>query len=86
MSPSQFNLKFQQVGVFVDTACMAFYPICALANEICDRLGGLLQLSNSNNASVYAPVLVGQAARHNSIETGRANLANTMDLAGIIIL
>ena len=65
---------------------MAFNPSCALANEICDRLGGLLQLSNSNNASVYAPVLVGQAARHNSIETGRANLANTMDLAGIIIL
>ena len=42
---------------------MVFNPIYALANEICDGLGGLLELSNSNNVSVYAPLLAGEAAR-----------------------
>ena len=59
---------------------MAFNRIYALANEICDKLGGLLELSNSNDASVYAPLLAGQ----DSIETVRANSANTMNLPGII--
>ena len=47
------------------------------AIEFCD---GLLDGLNSNDASVYAPHFAGQAARHNSIDTGRAN---TMDLAGV---
>ena len=62
---------------------MAFNPSYALANEICSGLAGLLELSNSNDASDYAAIicalLSGQAARHNSIETVRANSANTMD-------
>ena len=64
---------------------MVSNPSHALANEICNGLGGLLDLSNSNSASVYAPVLAGQQARHNSIETGRASSVSTMDLAGITV-
>ena len=65
---------------------MAFNPSYTLENEICDGLGGLLELSNSNDKPVYAPLFAGQAARHNSIETVLVNPANTMDLAGIIHL
>ena len=63
---------------------MVSNPSHALANEICNGLGGLLDLSNSNNTSVNMPLLAGKAVKHCSMETGQAHTANTMDLAGII--
>ena len=48
--------------------------------KFCDGPGGL---TVSTHFTVYAPLLAGQAARHNLIETGQANSANTMDLANM---
>ena len=61
---------------------MAFNSSYALANEICDGLGGLLDLStgNSKDTSVFAPFLAGQEARHISIQAGQANSANTRSI------
>ena len=63
---------------------MVFKASYTLANKMCNGLGWLLDCSNSNDKSIYVPLLRGQAAILNVIETGRANSANTMDLAAII--
>ena len=56
-------------------------------NKICNLLSGLLVCSNSNDVCLCAlPLLAGQEARQNPIETGQANSANTLDITSIINL
>ena len=71
------QFKFQQVGGIIDTGWMVFNPICALANKICDGLGGLLDLSNS-------PTQIIRLFMRLFWWVKRLDSANTMDLAGII--
>ena len=61
-----FYLQYPDDAVYNTTNTnYAFHNPGYPANAFCD---GLLDSSNLNDASVYAPLFAGQAAEHNTIE------------------
>ena len=61
---------------------MVFMPRYTSANEICDGLGGLLDLSTQMMPQCH--VCLCACFGRLSIESGQANSSNMMDLAHII--